>query len=437
MEYQNEHYQLKILNDFVILAMPRGPKARSICLASHASVLKPNDEGVNWLLKDSETPLVIMTRVKELFSEMTLSDEACIRSALQQQNFFVLNMDQASGKSIWQGLNQEENRETLIEIEALLASLKQAGFSVNRPSKRINVLGLGDVGSTMALALQAYGKGVLDEIGIFDLDPHRMQRWEMELNQIAEPLGMPLPKVIMLSEEDLFECDIFAFTASVGVPPLTVTQGDVRVVQYHGNSQLVELYIKKAMAASFKGIFAIVSDPVDLLCRFALSCSERIAQENSAWAALSPEQIRGYGLGVMNGRAAYFCKAADRDYTDGRVFGPHGEGLITANSWKKDAYDDHFSKELTESTMTANLKMRAIGYKPYVAPAVASGAISLIKTLSGEWHYSCVSFNGLYYGCLNRRWQLFEEHEQLEMDENLFNRVEESFKEMEAQWLRL
>lgn len=81
---------------------------------------------------------------------------------------------------------------------------------------------------------------------------------------------------------------------------------------------------------------------------------------------LLPEQIQGFGLGVMNARAAYYAKRDPRFkqfLTEGRSFGPHGQDLVIADSIEN--YNDELSKELTNLTVTANLHMRAIGYKPF------------------------------------------------------------------------
>lgn len=82
--------------------------------------------------------------------------------------------------------------------------------------------------------------------------------------------------------------------------------------------------------------------------------------------------------------------------TEGRAFGPHGNDLVIANSIEH--YDDALSKELTELTITANLKTRALGFKPYIAPALSSGTISLLLTLQGKWHYSSNYLGGVYLG---------------------------------------
>lgn len=300
--------------------------------------------------------------------------------------------------------------------------------------KTINILGLGDVGSTMALALCLYGKGVVGEIGLYDISPERQQRWEMELNQISEPLVDGLPKVRMIQASELFNCDLFAFTASVGVPPLSVKSGDVRAVQFDGNAKLLDKFVQMAVEQDFKGLFTVVSDPVDQLCRFAFKANRKHS-EALGKKGLSPERIRGFGLGVMNGRAQYFAKQLGVSYgANGRVFGPHGQGLVVANDHSPALYDEALSEVLTEKTITANLAMRELGHKPYVAPAVASGAIAIVKTLSADWHYSCVSFNGFYYGCLNKWVQGEVVLEALRLPETLINRIVASAEAQEVQW---
>ena len=118
---------------------------------------------------------------------------------------------------------------------------------------------------------------------------------------------------------------------------------------------------------------------------------------------MEPEQVQGYGLGVMNARAAYYAKQ-NSEFADflieGRAFGPHGQDLVIANS--VDHYDDERSKALTKLAIEANLRMRELGFKPYVAPAISSAAISLLLTLRGEWHYSSNFLNGVYMGSKNR-----------------------------------
>ena len=129
----------------------------------------------------------------------------------------------------------------------------------------------------------------------------------------------------------------------------------------------------------------------------------------------------------MTSRAAYFAKKDERlkSYlTEGRSFGPHGKGLIIANSIEH--YDNELSDLLTEQTVTANLKMREIGFKPYVAPAVSSGAMQLILTLRGEWHCGSVCLGGIWFGVRNRYTPYGLEAETLSLPDGLYAKLQET-----------
>ena len=288
--------------------------------------------------------------------------------------------------------------------------------------KRVHLLALGDVGGTVLLGLKLEGGDILDQIGIYDLDPKVLRRYEREMNQICFPDGRQLPQVVILEEEELFDCDMFVFCASRGVPPVGAS-GDVRMAQFEANRGLVEIYARAAVSAGFGGIFAVVSDPVDPLCKAAVL------------AGLPQDRVQGYGLGVMNGRARYFASKEERfqQYlTEGRAFGPHGEDLVIADSVAR--YDDICSRELTERTVKSNLDTRADGFKPYIAPAISSGALSLLETLRGGWNYSSVYLgneaDGAFLGCRNRRRgeNLKEiQLEELPLSEDLFERIENAY----------
>ena len=145
------------------------------------------------------------------------------------------------------------------------------------------------------------------------------------------------------------------------------------------------------------------------------------------YLGLLPEQIQGFGLGVMNARAAYFARRDPRFasfLTQGRTFGPHGQGLVVANSVEH--YDDALSRELTRLTLEANLRIRDLGFKPYVAPAVSSGAMQLLLALRGEWHCSSVPLGGVWFGCKNRFTPYGLELETLELPDALFDRLRET-----------
>ena len=289
--------------------------------------------------------------------------------------------------------------------------------------RRVNLLALGDVGGTVLMGLRLLGSGVISQIGIYDLDEKILRRYEREINQIWFPDGRCMPQVKILHENELFDCDMFIFCASKGVPSVGAV-GDVRMAQLEANRQLISVYSKQAADVGFRGIFAVVSDPVDPLCKAALCCG------------LVPGQVQGYGLGVMNGRAMYYSEKNEefnRYMSEGRAFGPHGEDLIIADSIID--YDHEKSLDLTALAVNSNMETRADGFKPYIAPAFSSGAISIIETLRGGWNYSSVYFGnngqGAFLGCRNRRTERGIEIENLPLDDVLFGRIERAYRNLE------
>lgn len=291
-----------------------------------------------------------------------------------------------------------------------------------RKKVRVNLLGLGDVGATLLMGLRLLGGDVISSIGICDLREGVARRWEFELNQIQSPDAAALPPVDIIAPEQLFDGDVFLFCASRMVPDTSVTSGDVRMAQYGLNRELAAIYARMAREKNYRGLFCVVSDPVDPLCRAAMRES-----------GLAPAQVRGFGLGVMHARALYYARRDGRfaSYlTEGRAFGPHGEDLVLANSVAH--YDDALSRELTDKVAHANLEMRKLGYKPYVAPALSSGALSLLALLRGQWHYSSVYDGQVFMGCRNRLTPAGIETEALTLPPALQKRLDETRARLNA-----
>ena len=311
-----------------------------------------------------------------------------------------------------------------------------------REQNRVNIIALGDVGTMMLTGLRLLGSDVISEIGIIDLNRKNLERLEMEISQIGYPFGMKeLPPVHIENEETLFDCDLVIFCASRGVPPVHSGVEDVRMAQLDANREIIAHYAGLAAKADYRGMIAVVSDPVDNLAAAFLDAS-----------GLEPWQIQGYGLGVMNKRAEYYAEKiasgnsdslgvavpAGADHraklymAEGRAFGPHGKDLVIANSIEH--YDDAVSKVLTDLTVNANVRVRELGFKPYIAPALSSAAISILLTLRGEWHYGSVYLGrrekGAFLGIKNRLTEKGFEYEDLPLPDQLYARILDSYKNL-------
>lgn len=307
----------------------------------------------------------------------------------------------------------------------------EAALERLRPKRgryRVHLLAVGDVGGTLLTALKLLGGDCVSSIGICDLNGKAVERWTAEMGQIAWPWDYgALPEVEAVAPDSLFDCDVFLFAATRAIPPVGSAVTDVRMAQFAANRPLVESFARQARAADFRGLFIVLSDPVDPLCKAAFLASN--AGPDGAWdgGGLFAEQIQGFGLGVMNARAAYFARRDPRFaafLTEGRSFGPHGRGLVIADSVEH--YNDEASRALTERTETANLRIRDLGFKPYVAPAVSSGAMQLLLTLRGQWRCASMCLGDVWFGARSRLTEQGAETECLSLPPALRARLEET-----------
>ena len=299
------------------------------------------------------------------------------------------------------------------------------------PSRwKVNIVGLGDVGGVLLSGLRVLAGNCVESIGIYDKNINAIKRWELEANQIFCPFtAQKFPEVYHLKEENIFDCDMFVFCATVGVPSLEEEHEDVRMKQFKGNSKIISDYARKAREKSFKGIFAIISDPVDLLCKVVFLAGNKNNSGKFDFKGLAADQIRGYGLGVMHARAVYYSKQKIKtaEYNrEGRAFGPHGQGLVIVNSSKK--YDESLSEMLTDQTVKGNLEVRKTDFKPYAAPALSSGSFPLIATMNGKWHYSATFMGGVFMGAKNRLLKSGTEIERLDLPAILVEKIKASYK---------
>lgn len=296
----------------------------------------------------------------------------------------------------------------------------------------INLVALGDVGSTLLIGLRLLGGKHINKIGIYDRNINRLKRWEYELNQIRHPTVLEsFPPIIPISKDELFNSDMFIFCASKQVPPINSNIGDVRMAQFESNSKIIREYAIMARNENFKGYFAVVSDPVDLLCKVAFLESNRDKNSNYDFKGLASNQIIGYGLGVMNARASFYAEKSKNTLhylKEGRVFGPHGENLIVADSIAN--YDEELSEHLTQKTINSNKEIRSFGFKPYVAPSLSSGALSIVETIKGNWFYGSTYMGGAYMGsrCRLSKGQL--DLEQLQLPDKLQKRIRKTYERL-------
>jgi malate/lactate dehydrogenase len=382
--------------------------------------------------KESKEIIYVLNRINPLKSRryFSITDPSLI--FLKEEGIHLLQKSKKIDYDLPPWLNERIKEKRVSSLNTEYPNWQDV-LTYKFPSRwKVNIVGLGDVGGALLTGLRLLGGSCIESLGIYDKNINAIKRWELEVNQIfCLFTAQKFPEVYKLREENIFDCDMFIFCATVGVPSLGDEQEDVRVKQFEGNSKIISDYARKARKKSFKGIFAVISDPVDLLCKAVFLTSNNNQSGELDFEGLAADQIRGYGLGVMHARAVYYSKQNHKTakYSkEGRAFGPHGKGLVIANSIKK--YNESLSEILTDQTVKANLEVRKTGFKPYMAPALSSGGYPIIATMSGKWHYSTTFMGGVFMGAKNRLLKSGTEIERLDLPVILVEKIKESYKEL-------
>ncbi len=271
-----------------------------------------------------------------------------------------------------------------------------------RRGLRVALAGLGRVGgvaATMLAVIPSRLSGVR-ELLLHDVDDANRERWLMELGSIARwGSREELPLVRAVSRGEIFErCDAFLFAASDSVPPVEM-RGDVRGVQFAPNRTIMRPLLAEAKAVGYTGLFLIVSDPVDPLALAAFRDSNHDESGAFVGDGLAPERCAGLGLGVMWGRTLHHARREGSGRTVerfGGLYGPHGDGVVAFDDVRKP--DTALSRALTRAAREGNLRIRDLGFLPYVGPGVSSVALSLPPLLAGQEVLANAFIDGIYFG---------------------------------------
>ena len=140
--------------------------------------------------------------------------------------------------------------------------------------------------------------------------------------------------------------------------------------------------------------------------------------------------MQGFGLGVMEARARWCAQEDGIDFSNGRVYGPHGGGLVAAND--PAAYNEAISVRLTERAVHANLEVRALGFKPYLAPALSSAAVSILSLVRGQPYDAALPLGGVWLGAQRRMTPLGPLQRREPLHPALLARIEAARLELEA-----
>ena len=124
--------------------------------------------------------------------------------------------------------------------------------------KKVVIVGCGNVGMSYAYAL-VNQKTSVDELILVDIDEDRVEGEVMDLNHC---LAFAPTKVNIRrgNYKDCKEAKIVVITAGV-----KQDKNETRMDLINKNSKILKGIVKKVVASGFKGIFVVVSNPVDIM----------------------------------------------------------------------------------------------------------------------------------------------------------------------------
>jgi L-lactate dehydrogenase len=185
---------------------------------------------------------------------------------------------------------------------------------MNSRTSKVAVIGAGNVGAAVANALVLLRKCIT--VVLFDrtLSKAEGEAWDIE---DAIPLLEEMDVLPSNQYEDLADSDIIVVT--VGVPQ---KEGQTRLNLLEQNAKIIRSTMREVDRVAPKSIILIVSNPVDVLTRIAITCSSRV--ENL---------ILGSGTVLDTARLKYQLGKrlnVDKQEVHVYVIGEHGDSEFTA-----------------------------------------------------------------------------------------------------------
>lgn len=178
-------------------------------------------------------------------------------------------------------------------------------------SKKVAVVGAGDVGATFAYALAQ--SGVADEIAMIDVNANLLAGQVLDLSH-----GLPYYPPIRIyegDEKDYRDAQVVVITAGAGQKP-----GESRLDLLQRNVRIMEGIIDEIQEQQSSAILLVVTNPVDVLTRVALQRSgwdrRRIIGSGTVLdsARFRYHISRHFGVGVHNVHAYILGEHGDSEF---------------------------------------------------------------------------------------------------------------------------
>jgi L-lactate dehydrogenase len=180
-------------------------------------------------------------------------------------------------------------------------------------SRKVVIVGAGDVGSSFAYALAQ--KGIAEEIAMIDLNQRLMKGQVLDLVHGAP--YYPTVKIFTGDKKDYSDARIIVVTAGAKQKP-----GESRLELLKKNVKIIEGIVSDIVEQNSTAILVIVSNPVDVLTYFA--------RKKSGWPR---ERVIGSGTVLDSARLRYLISDhcnVDVKNVHAYIIGEHGDSEFAA-----------------------------------------------------------------------------------------------------------
>lgn len=241
--------------------------------------------------------------------------------------------------------------------------------------RKVGIIGMGNVGTTVAYTLLT--KGIADELVLIDCD-HKKETAEFYDFMDALSILPTHTKIVMNEFEALRDADIIV--TAFGDIKLTV-EGNDRFGELALNAKNAKEIGLKLKEINYNGIIVNISNPCDVVCMLL-----------QHYTGLSKQQVLGTGTSLDTARmkrALAMNFEVDAHNIQGFVLGEHGDSQFTAwstvtlNQLPLDT-DNLDLNQLEEDTR--NGAWVIVAGKGYTSYGIASCAVEIIESIFSDAH---------------------------------------------------
>lgn len=200
-------------------------------------------------------------------------------------------------------------------------------------NKRVGIIGVGNVGATLAYTLVL--KDICSEILLKDINEDLTQAMMLDISQASFATKQKTKLFAVNKNEDFCNCDVVVITAGIARRP-GMSRDDLLNI----NAQIIETLMMDVIAFNPNAIIIIVSNPLDAMVYKALEVSK-----------YPRNKIFGMAGILDSSRMSYFIYEklnANKEEIFSSVMGGHGNEMVPLVSYSKVSnkfLDEVLSKE--------------------------------------------------------------------------------------------